>query len=377
MQTRRESRLIELHKLDLDARNPRFGGLGNDNASQASVLDRIVSNFKIEDVFASLASNGYFEAEPLVGRKIPNTDRYTIVEGNRRLAACLILAGDPRAAMFKDFGRSEQAMWAENKRPKIDPVPVICFDDDTSERELLSYLGVRHISMASSWDSYAKAAWVSEVVLKSGMTVSAVAKMIGDKSSTIARLLEGYDVVTQAVNAGVFRPEDSVRSGRGSVTSYPFSWVYTLLGYQATRKFLELQDGDTDRQPLPPQSLEKAGIVFRAMFGDKSRGTNSAVDDSRHLGNLASVLASPEKVAMLEQGKSVAEIVRASQPIDDRLRAGFAEARLVLQDLISGLSAEDVSVELANKHFPSAIVVRRLAAQTEKLLRDTIMPTDE
>ncbi len=54
--------------------------------------------------------------------------------------------------------------------------------------------------------------------------------MIGDQHRTIRRLLEGCYFIRQTIEAGEFRPQDSQRRGRGSVTDYPFSWVYTVLG---------------------------------------------------------------------------------------------------------------------------------------------------
>src|SRR5687767_6135272 len=87
----RPAKLIALSNLDLDSRNPRFGGVTSGEASQKDILAHIVENFTVNDVISSLSVNGYFRAEPLVGRRIDKTDRYVIVEGNRRLTACLIL----------------------------------------------------------------------------------------------------------------------------------------------------------------------------------------------------------------------------------------------------------------------------------------------
>ena len=291
----RPAKLIALANLDLDARNPRFGGLSSDDASQTEILDHIVENFGVGDVMSSLAVNGYFRAEPLVGRRIPDTDRYVIVEGNRRLAACLILTGDARGANQKGVGEAPRTIWNSHGKPSVDPVPVICFEQDEDTKELLSYLGVRHISASAPWDSYAKAAWVSDVVAASALSVAEVAQMVGDKHKTVSRLLEGFYFVQQVEARNQFRPADSVRSGRGSVTSYPFSWIYTILGYQSTRRFLGLPEGEPRPNPVPEERLPQAGLLCRAMFGDRSKGLSSAVGDSRELGDLASILSESGK----------------------------------------------------------------------------------
>ncbi|PID95816.1 MAG: hypothetical protein CSA85_00445 [Alphaproteobacteria bacterium] len=88
---------------------------------------------------------------------------------------------------------------------------------------MLSYLGVRHIAAAQPWDSYAKASWVATITDETGMPVSKITEMIGDQHSTVVRLLEGYRFIRQLIENGEFRPEDSQRKGRGSVSEYPFS----------------------------------------------------------------------------------------------------------------------------------------------------------
>jgi hypothetical protein len=132
-----------LAKLLLDENNPRFGGIKS--AGQAAILDHIVEKFGVDDVLSSLAVNGYFEAEPLVCRKNKRSDTATVVEGNRRLAACLILTGDSRASHQRKRSEQFQEIWKTHGQKAVDPVPVILFAADEQEEELLSYLGVRHI----------------------------------------------------------------------------------------------------------------------------------------------------------------------------------------------------------------------------------------
>lgn len=371
------AKLIPLARLDLDSRNPRFGGTTSREARQEEIVAHIVENFSVADVLSSLAVNGYFRAEPLVGRRIPGTDRYTVVEGNRRLTACLLLTGDPRAERFAAIAERPRAIWEAHGKPTVDPVPVICFEPGDDPKELLSYLGVRHISASQPWDSYAKAAWVSEVVESSELSVAEVALMVGDKHKTVARLLEGFYFVKQAEESGQFRPSDSVRSGRGSVTAYPFSWVYTILGYQAARNFIGLSADEPTRNPIPEDKLDRAGLVLRAMFGNKSKGLNSAVSDSRELGDLAGVLSSSEKVALLEQGRSIAEITRLTRPIDDKLRLGLAEVRAIQQELLGALSEAVINIELAEKHAPAATSNRRSSSAIERQLTEVITPPDD
>lgn len=360
----------ELKKLLLDAKNPRFGFVKTTEASQADILDKIVDTFGVDDLLSSLAVNGYFEAEPMVCRKLAKDPSFAVVaEGNRRLAACLIIAGDPRASRQARRTTEYRALWEKHGEKQLDPAPVIFFGDQ-EQAELLSYLGVRHISSAKQWDSYAKAAWVAQLAETSALELDDIALMIGDNYNTIKRMLQGYYFVNQLVEAGEFRPEDSQRKGRGSITEYPFSWIYTLLGYSATRDFLGLDvDAPIKKDPLPKPALSKGGVMMRAMFGDKSKGKSSLIDDSRDLGELASVLADPEKLSLLEAGRSLKEIRRTTQPIDERLRAGLAQVREIQTDLAAGLSEQEVPSETAAPLVDLAKKNRRAAASIEETLR--------
>lgn len=356
-----------LGDLLLDGNNPRFGD-GAGKMEQADILDYIVQKFGVADVISSLAVNGYFQAEPLVCRDGPN-GKYIVSEGNRRLAACLILTGDPRAARQPNLAAQYQAIWEVHGRPRVDPAPAILFRGVEANKTMLSYLGVRHISSAKAWDSYAKAAWVARIVEDVGMPVRDVSMMIGDQYQTINRMLQGYHVVKQLEASGHFRPEDSQRKGRGTVTEYPFSWVYTLLGYSAPRNYLEISDDETSAEPIPQANLSRGGVVMRAMFGDKSQGRNAAISDSRELGQLASVFADAEKVSMIEEGRSVAEIEKLTQPVGDLLRQNLAAVRGLQADMISRLAEAPLGADEAAPLVAMATKNRSSATEIERQLR--------
>ena len=360
---------LSLENLFLDEKNPRFG-LQERSASQEQILDHIVEKFGVDDVLSSLAVNGYFEAEPLVCRQIQNSENVTVVEGNRRLAACLIITRNERASNQARRSEEFSRLWADHGSQRIDPIPAIVFETNEQEREILSYLGVRHIASAQPWDSYAKAAWVAQVVEANELDIRDVSKMIGDRHRTVNRMLEGYYLVKQLTETGYFDQQNSVRRGRGSVTDYPFSWVYTILGYTTIRNFLELTDTEAMRDPIDETNLDKAALLLRAMFGDKSKGRNAAISDSRQMGSLASAFSNKEKVQLLEQGKTLSEIDTLTQPIEKRLSEGLGSIRDTLRDLIARLSEQDIQQEVASELVPASIRNRKLSAELDKRIKE-------
>lgn len=359
-----------LKDLDLDAENPRFGDASR-GADQSHIVEFIVNQFGIDDVLASLATNGYFQSEPLVVR-LDGKKRPVVVEGNRRLAACLILANDPRARNLS------------NRRPKhishewtVDTqVPAIAFDK-SEQTSLLPYLGVRHIVGSQQWDSYAKARWIDQVVSSGEMTLEQIEAAIGDTHSTITRMLDGYRFIRQLIDAGHFNPADSKRRGRGSNPDYPFSWVYTLLGYAPVREYLDLppRGAAQNKSPVPKKHIRAAADVVTYMFGDANR--DPTINDSRALRDLADAVVDPTKRELLAQGLSVKEIVQRSRPSTDRMATLLRECTEALTAATAIVADGSLSAEDAKPFVDSANKVRNLAAALFKSIQTTAFPSPD
>ena len=367
-----------LGDLLLDAHNPRFGELAHDRRNQTDILDFIVKTFGVTDLLSSLAVNGYFAAEPVVCRPADDDGKLIVAEGNRRLAACLILAGNERAKNQVHLTRKYQTLHQRHDEPSIDPVPVILFDSQADKRSLLSYLGVRHIAAAKSWDSYAKAVWVSRILQETDIPLKDVAEMIGDEHRALARLLEGYHFIQQLEKNDRFRPENSNRKGRGSNTRYPFSWVYTILGYSSARRFLSLEDNSPENQtPILQDKLDDASLLVHSMFGNRDQGAAPAIDDSRQLSKLALVLESPEKVELLRQGKRLTEIEESTRPISDALRATLVSTRDLLTNLTGRLDSDPPDAGTASEFLALSKQVKNLSSAIEQKLRSAIDSNNE
>lgn len=165
-----ESTSISLSELVIDGLNPRFGKKAGSFSDEVAIVDYIVDDFGVDTLLSSLAYNGYFDAEPLIV-KPTGDNKYLVVEGNRRLAACLILAGDRRAkhqAQRTKVWREKTKGIPWNSETKV---PVKIFRNDQEIEKLLPYLGVRHIVSSQPWDSHAKAKWIADVVDKGNMTL--------------------------------------------------------------------------------------------------------------------------------------------------------------------------------------------------------------
>lgn len=363
----KEVEYIELAKLDFDSHNPRFGRTATQQRTQTEILDYIVKDFSVDDVLSSIAVNGYFVAEPLICREQEGSDQLTVVEGNRRLAACLILNDDVRSKNQHRKKEQYQKIQQENGRAAFVHVPIIRFKLHEKEKDLLSYLGVRHIAASQGWDSYAKAAWIARVVENNDLDLKEIAMMTGDQHRTVRRLLEGYYFINQLIDDGKFVPETSVRKGRGSNKEFPFSWIYTLFGYPNARRFVDLQDEPAPR-PIAAAKIDDARMIITAMFGDQQAGRSSAISDSRQIGNLAALLDDQEKIALLKKGRTVDEIEYETLPLEAKLRDGLSDCKDILGDIIAALDATPPGEKIAAAFAPLARQVNNLSTSLTKKL---------
>ncbi len=341
---------LPLSALELDPENPRFGEKGG-KRTQSAIAEMLVEQYGVKDVLASLAVNGYFESEPVVARH--KGDRYIVAEGNRRLCACLILAGDPRVSSLSRL----RPVKTSHEWSTATEIPVLVMEAE-DEARLLPYLGVRHIVGSQPWDSYAKARWIDEMLVGNRMNVDEISEAVGDNGKTIQRMLYGYRFIKQLIDDGRFRPEESHRKGRGSNTEFPFSWVYTLLGYSHVRDHLELEPPDqVPNRPIPARREGDAAKVMAYMLGTKA--VAPAIRESRQISALADALTDPVQRDLLEQGRSLDEIDRLSKPPAQQLATLLREAADKLRSA-NGILSETVlgADEATSLHTPAGGVAR-------------------
>ena len=352
---------VQTSSLLLDIENPRFGEhINPKNSTQKDILNLIVNQFGVDDVLSSISVSGYFSAEPLVCKETDD-GKYIVIEGNRRLAAILILADDERAIDHTKRHAKFKKIHLEHDEPLFDPVPSIIFNDHDNNESLLSYLGVRHIVSTKEWDSFAKAAWVAKALDTSKLSLADIAEMIGDTRSTIQKMLSGYHFIKNAQEKGYFYPENSMRKGRGSNTQYPFSWVYTILGSPTVRNYIELSNNPENPEPIPEKNLEKAELVINSMFGNSNKGLSPAIGDSRELKELAKVFSSPDKVEYLRLGKTVKEIDRLTKPLDELLGGALVEVLDKLREVNGRLSEDEIPSDMAASLLRNTTAIKKQA----------------
>ncbi|MCF7789401.1 MAG: hypothetical protein K9N47_24985 [Prosthecobacter sp.] len=357
-----EGRAVErlpLKNLHFDVHNPRFGPGDAGVKDETRILDRIVEQHGVGDVISSLSVNGYSDAEPLIGLRQKNGS-VIIKEGNRRLAACLIIARDSRAKNQAKRMERYASMHAENGSKLIDPVPVTVFEEDEYHL-VLPYLGVKHIVGAAEWSSWAKAAWADELINRHEIPMGTAMAMLGDEQKQIPRILASYYFVQQLIKKKKFDPNDSVKKGKGGAL-FPFSLIYNGLGYSKIKEWVGFESELEPRvDPVPAEKLDAAADFMDFVCGNSSKGIEPVITDNRQFTLLNKVAGDAGSTAALKRGETIEEVAKRMDPAPQQLMDGLIETRQILEDLLSVASQKKLTSTEARDLAPPAEAVARLA----------------
>lgn len=176
------TRDVPLSLLRLDDQNPRVPE-DLQGAQQVEHLRYLFDNGVLDELAASFADNGYFRQEPLL--VLADGESFRVVEGNRRLAALIVLLGlEPAAAEGLSFATIELS---EERRTELQSIPCHLLAD---RGEVFEYLGFRHIGGAKMWPPEAKARYLEEEVQRaeqSGIEPDEVFKAVGRRVGSNAQ----------------------------------------------------------------------------------------------------------------------------------------------------------------------------------------------
>lgn len=240
------------------------------------------SPYYASELVDSLLKNGFIDYEPLVVKR--KGQRFTVVEGNRRLAAIREILAHPELYV----GKTED----------LKRIPVLVFPDKPDEQqqnEMRVYLGVRHLLGFREWPPLSKALFLEHESKEPG-GLDRVFKETQLKKTDARRFLVPYRLLQ---HAGV----DLHRAD--------FWMLGEALGRTGIKKFLQLE---VDSKTLQILSYNKKslGLLLDDLYGPKqkdgSRDTSKRiVDDTRDLSRLGRVLDSEKATAVLRAGRTLEE----------------------------------------------------------------------
>jgi hypothetical protein len=354
--------------LQLDPMNPRLPAevQGSD---ENGIIHSLYKYFDIDELAYSMAANGYFDEEPLVAipfelpeefvnveigvlegntrylEYIQRSDtKFTVVEGNRRLATIKTLLSPTIQASLKikTFPELKQEVIDD-----ISKVPVIIYP---TRKEVLPYLGVRHITGIKKWEPYAKARYVAHMISE-GRTIKEVQQIVADRSNSASKFYLCYKLVEQVENEFGFDT---------SLARDEFSYLLLASGQSSIKEFLGLPTSISDvnfDQPVPTEKTENLKYLFSWLYGEGSK-VPRVLKESRDITNfLSPVIKSP---IALEHLKATRELIDAYD------RSG-GEEQLLVTYLKKSNGFLGKSMPFINKNKRSEDVISEL-----KNIQDTI-----
>lgn len=185
--------LVPVKNLRFDPDNPRLPSTVNGN-KESEVIEWMLDDATLPELMAAIGEQDYFPGEPLlvVPADQRKDDIYTVVEGNRRLAAVKLLQNPGLAPM----GSKKVQIISDEAKKRPGELPALVFD---KRDDILRYLGYRHVTGIKEWNPLAKARYLEQLAQKSKGPYSkkkfqAMARTIGSHWDYVARLLTGLAI---------------------------------------------------------------------------------------------------------------------------------------------------------------------------------------
>lgn len=351
---------IALQQLHLDFKNPRISEFGVDqNTDEAKILKILWESMAVNELMLSIVSNGFWQYEPLI--VINRTQGYTVVEGNRRLAAVKLL--------HNDHGLSLPSYVKQNITQKIlDETSTLPCMVVTSREDAWKFIGFKHVNGPAKWGSYAKARYISEIHNDFGIPLEQIASQIGDTNKTAQKLYQGLMVLEQAKKAKVYDYSNDVQADR-----LYFSHLYTGLQRDGIRSFLNIKEAEEEsKDPVPKDSLNHLGELLEWLYGSKKNSTQPVIKSQNpDLKYLDEVLKKRESLAAIRGGEALEYSYELSRSNDAVFEENLLAAKRNLQKargyLTNGYDGEESLLRVAGS---VAELADDLYDEMDKIMRD-------
>ena len=362
-----ESRLpgverIPVRKLLLDGDNPRLPEKLH-RGSQFELLNFLREKGVLEELAQSYLDNGFFQHEPLIVLPTGDHDKYTVVEGNRRLAALKILHGAPEAGDIRFLGIDPSREQLE----QLEEIP--CFP--VSDRNIVhAYIGFKHIGGLKTWAPEAKARYVLAEVRKlvEGGTEDPFRELGRRAGSNATGIRNSYLAIRILLHA-----RDEFGVDVGHIQEHRFGVWLRCMNSADIRKHIGLRGVGTY------QEIEEAlkgvqGDKLKEVLGDlKSAGGRAlaVLGDSRDVTAYGRVLADKRARATLRKTDdlSLAKQVVEELGLGKRARRLVDSVRLFV-DALHRMELEDIPRDLLQTTEELALLARSARAIVKDRMDD-------
>ena len=342
-------KILNIDQIEFDKRNPRLPTTVG--TKESDIIKYLAAKTGIEDLMISIGENGFFPGEAIVVTPAKN-GKYTVLEGNRRLAALRLLQDPGLAGNRRSITNASKD--AKNTPIEI-PAYIVNSRDDT-----LQYLGFRHISGVQRWDPLAKARYLKSLFdrTSSGKPEKRcieIAREIGSRSDAVRRSLDALAAYEAIEDRGFFDIDGLDEE------SFQFGTFYTAIADPAIASFVGVreEDGSATHPITNPESLKEEPLeeLTEWMFKKDNRGS-TRLGESRNIPKLSDVIENSSALEKLRRGVS----------LDSAYSATIDNKKEFLQDIVNAI--EHLKKANSNLHSVSPDdhdVVKRVREAMEVL----------
>lgn len=263
--------------------------------SQEEIIKSIYDKEDIDELASSLATNGYFDEEPLIIiPKDPNdfesinsenidSYEYKVVEGNRRTSSLKLLLSKDRSYVDDRFPTIKNADIEAN----LNNIPAIIYKN---REDVDIYLSIRHISGNRKWDAYAKAKYiyekiqkiVSEKKISTADAINILSSQIGDQSDLIQKNYIYYKVFLTIENDVIDYSSREIKERFSLIQVSLAGGNTTIAKYIGVKPFRNI-NLDSDDEIIEAKFIDNLKDVTEWIFGKDEKGRGSLISDSRNI----------------------------------------------------------------------------------------------
>lgn len=339
--------------LDFDYENPRLTtGDALSMHDEKSMICSLRDIAALDELIQSICNNKYFNLEPLIVWG-PEKGPFTVLEGNRRLAAIKLIKD-------RELARECKISLPPVIRPEVlQSIQNISVWRVENKDDAKAFIGFKHINGPYRWDAYAKARYVADWYKKeksNGLTIESIARQLGDDNDTIRSYIGAILVLEQAEEERLFDIKNRYNRGR-----FAFSHLYTALGRKEYQDFLGLAKGwgqIPDEHPIETQNIPQLKEVLAFLYGSKQDNQPSLIKSQNpDLKYLGEVLVNPVALQKIKGGADLKAAYNEVRPANEAFSEALVQASLKIDDAIEMLAKYDGSntlLTIASELFEKA-----------------------
>lgn len=319
-----EIKYIKADELCFDVENPRLVEFSiTPSTSEKTIISVLWKYMAVDEIVMSILAYGFFNHEAIYA--VNENGKLIIVEGNRRLAAVKSILNP--SIIGSGMNKFLPKITDELKQKLNNGLPVIVLEN---REKAWRYIGFKHVNGAAKWGSYAKAQYIASVHDNFRKSLDEIAEQIGDANNTVKKLYQGLMVIKEAERRTSFKSDDTYNN------RLFFSHLYTAIGYEGFRKYLDLTLNSDGTIVIPDNRTKQLGEVMTWLYGSKSEDIEPVVrTQNPDLKRLDAVLQNKEATISLQNNASLSIAFEITLGGSEVLFTALVNARVAIQKALA------------------------------------------